>query len=305
MIETEVVAIGSGAEIYDDELIASYLDNAAAMLQFMERHSEVRFKPFPLADLRMPLPQLMLFGSMQIEGADIHPMRHALKTWAGFKHTAKVMRRFVRDKIRYGRGTRLVNGLSITTAHSIADRTFLRTYGLDLARPAPFSPAALIRAGYLIEAPTLDELVRRIGVAPTRLQVTVIEFNESATRGEDPEFGKGTDAHSRFRGGQTHRPNPSIAPIGDGPYYAIAIHPDDLSTVGGLETNGRAQVLDAAGWPIPGLYAAGLDMNSMMRGRYPGGGSSIGPAMTFGYTAARDMAKASTKVDPRQLAENH
>ncbi len=487
-------------EAYDNELVASYLDNAAAMLQFMERHSAVRFKPFQLpdyesdlpgaaksrslltqefdgrllgprlADLRMPLPQLMLFGSMQIEGADIHPMRHALKTWAGFKHTAKVMRRFVFDKIRHGRGTRLVNGnalaarlfhsavqagvtlwrntpaielivenggvrgviverdgqrievrarlgvllatggyganaqwrakyipfaehhhslqpdgnvgdgirlglaagavhdpahagdciwtpvsvlrqpdgsivkyphifidrampgcivvgpdgrrfvnegtsyqtfvgtmhrLSITTAHLIADRSFLRTYGLGLARPAPFSPAALIRAGYLIEAPTLDELARRIGVVPARLQATVIEFNEGATRGEDPEFGKGTDAHSRFRGDQTHRPNPSIAPIGDGPYYAIAIHPGDLSTVGGLETNGRAQVLDATGWPIRGLYAAGLDMNSMMRGRYPGGGSSIGPAMTFGYIAAREMAKASAKVDPRQLAERH
>jgi len=106
------------------------------------------------------------------------------------------------------------------------------------------------------------------------------------------------------RGDQTHRPNPSIAPVGDGPYYAVAIHPGDLSTVGGLETNGRAQVLDAESQPIRGLYAAGLDMNSMMRGRYPGGGSSIGPAMTFGFVAVRDMARASAKVDPRQLAES-
>jgi succinate dehydrogenase/fumarate reductase flavoprotein subunit len=82
----------------------------------------------------------------------------------------------------------------------------------------------------------------------------------------------------------------------------VAIHPGDLSTVGGLETNGRAQVLDAAGQPIPGLFAAGLDMNSMMRGRYPGGGSSIGPAMAFGYIAARQMASASAKVDQRPLA---
>jgi succinate dehydrogenase/fumarate reductase flavoprotein subunit len=60
-------------------------------------------------------------------------------------------------------------------------------------------------------------------------------------------------------------------------------------------------VVNAAGQPIPGLYAAGLDMNSMMRGGYPGGGSSIGPAMTFGYIAARHMAKKSTKVSQRQL----
>ena len=141
-------------------------------------------------------------------------------------------------------------------------------------------------------------------MAPPQLQTTVIKFNEGATRGEDPEFGKGTDAHSRFRGDQTHRPNPSIAPVGDGPYYAIAIYPGDLGTVGGLETNGRAQVLDAERQPIRGLYAAGLDMNSMMRGRYPGGGSSIGPAMTFAFVAVRDMARASAKVDQRQLAKS-
>jgi len=186
----------------------------------------------------------------------------------------------------------------------VADHAFLRKYGLGLARPAPFSPAALIRAGYLIEAPTLADLARRIGVSPQALDATVRQFNQGAQRDEDPEFGKGADAHSRFRGDQTHRPNPSIAPVGDGPYYAVAIHPGDLSTVGGLETNGRAQVLDAESQPIRGLYAAGLDMNSMMRGRYPGGGSSIGPAMTFGFVAVRDMARASAKVDPRQLAES-
>ncbi|MDB5857847.1 MAG: putative dehydrogenase [Ramlibacter sp.] len=486
-------------EAYNDDLVTSYLDNAPAMLKFLELHSDVCFKPFPLpdyeslpgaaksrslltkefdgrllgerlADLRMPLPQLMLFGSMQVEGADIHPMRHALKTWAGFKHTAKVMRRFVLDKIRHGRGTRIVNGnalaarlfhsaikagvtlwkntpalelivdekgtvrgvvverdgqrievkarlgvllatggygasdqmrakyipfaehhyslqpegnvgdgialglqagavhdpkhagdciwtpvsvlrkpdgsvvkyphifidrampgciavgptgkrfinegtsyqtfvgtmhdLGITKAHLIADRAFLRNYGLGLARPAPFSPAALIQNGYLMEAPTLAELARRIGVDPTQLEATVQKFNQGAQRGEDPDFGKGADAHSKFRGDQSRQPNPAIAPIGDGPYYAVAIHPGDLSTVGGLETNGRAQVLDTAGQPIPGLFAAGLDMNSMMRGRYPGGGSSIGPAMTFGYIAARQMAKSSAKVDQRALAES-
>jgi len=113
-----------------------------------------------------------------------------------------------------------------------------------------------------------------------------------------PEFGRGTDAHSRFRGDQTHRPNPALAPIGGGPYYALAIHPGDLSTVGGLDTNAKAQVLDARGQPIAGLYAAGLDMKSMMRGRYPGGGASIGPAMTFGYIAARQMAKDAPVAAP-------
>jgi succinate dehydrogenase/fumarate reductase flavoprotein subunit len=483
---------------YDAGLVASYLDNAGPMLQFMERHSEVRFKPFllpdyesdlpgaarcrslltqafdgrllgdRLADLRLPLPQLMLFGTMQIEGADIHPMRNALKTWAGFRHTAKVIGRFALDKLRHGRGTRLVNGnalaarlfhsaiaagvtlwkdtpaqdlvlkngqvtgvvvlregrrvevrarrgvllatggygaseemrsryipfaqhhhslqpegntgdgialglaagavhdpahagdciwtpvsvlrkrdgtavkyphifidrampgciavdpagerfvnegtsyqtfvgtmhrLGHTTVHLVADHQFVRKYGLGLARPAPFRLQPYIDAGYLLQAPTLAELARRIGADPARLEATVQRFNEGARRGEDPEFGKGADAHSRFRGDQTHAPNPSLAPIGEGPYYAVAIHPGDLSTVGGLQTNGRAEVLDAAGQAIPGLYAAGLDMNSVMRGRYPGGGSSIGPAMTFGYVAARQMARVVARAGQQPVAE--
>ena len=58
----------------------------------------------------------------------------------------------------------------------------------------------------------------------------------------------------------------------------------------GLVTNGKAQVLRQDGRPVPGLYAAGLDNNSIWSGHYPGGGCSIGPAMTFGYIAARHIA---------------
>jgi hypothetical protein len=44
---------------------------------------------------------------------------------------------------------------------------------------------------------------------------------------------------------------------------------------------------------INGLYAVGLDQNSVMRGVYPGGGSGIGPGMTFGYRAAKHLAAKS------------
>ncbi len=483
-------------ENYLAELVDPYLDNAGKMLLFLEQNSSVRFKPFALPDyeselpgaakcrslltpefdgrllgnrlteLRQPLPQLMLFGSMQIEGADIHPMRHALKTWAGFTHTAKVMKRYILDLLRNGRGNRLVNGNALaarlfhsaieakvtlwkntaaqellvengavhgalvlrdgqstrvtarcgvllatggfganekmraqlipmpehhyslqpdgnvgdgirlglavgavhdpvhagdciwspvsvmrksdgstvkyphifidrampgcivvdtngrrfvnegtsyqnfvgamherklTTVHLIANHEFLRKYGMGLVRPAPFSARSYVNAGYLIEAKTLYELAQRIGADAVQLETTVHHFNEGAVLGKDLEFGKGVDAHSKFRGDHTHQPNPSVGPIGDGPYYAVALHPGDLSTVGGLETNGSAQVINATGAAIPGLYASGLDMNSMMRGRYPGGGSSIGPAMAFGYIAALHMAQRHIKAGQSEV----
>jgi succinate dehydrogenase/fumarate reductase flavoprotein subunit len=49
-------------------------------------------------------------------------------------------------------------------------------------------------------------------------------------------------------------------------------------------------VLDEAGGPIPGLYAAGSDLTSVMGGHYPSGGINLGPAMTFGFVAGRDLA---------------
>jgi succinate dehydrogenase/fumarate reductase flavoprotein subunit len=202
-------------------------------------------------------------------------------------------RRFVNEGSSYQNFVGTMHERGLTKVHLIANRAFLRKYGLGLARPSPFSERQFVQDGYLIEAPTLEALAGRLNMPGDALQSTVKRFNEGAARGEDPEFGRGADAHSRFRGDQTHRPNPALATVGDGPYYALAIHPGDLSTVGGLATNAKAQVLDARGQPIAGLYAAGLDMNSMMRGRYPGGGASIGPAMTFGYIAARQMARAT------------
>ena len=64
----------------------------------------------------------------------------------------------------------------------------------------------------------------------------------------------------------------------------------DLGTFAGLRSDGDARVLDENGIVIPGLYAAGNDMASIMGGNYPGGGITLGPALTFGYIAARHMA---------------
>ena len=199
-------------------------------------------------------------------------------------------RRFVNEGDSYQNFVLQMHRLGLSKAHMIADRKFLRTYGMGLARPFPYPVRRWIKNGYLIEAPSLGALALKIGADPRILEETVTRFNANAAKGEDPDFARGADAHSRFRGDQENKPNPSLGPILKPPFYAIVLTPGDLSSVAGLNTDEKARVLDKAGQVIPGLYAVGLDMNSMTRGLYPAGGSSLGPALTFGYIAARDMA---------------
>ena len=80
-----------------------------------------------------------------------------------------------------------------------------------------------------------------------------------------------------------------MAPLAKAPFYAAAIVPCDLGTKGGLRTDARARVLREDGSVIDGLYAAGNASAAVMGHSYAGAGATIGPAMTFGYIAARDM----------------
>ena len=129
-----------------------------------------------------------------------------------------------------------------------------------------------------------------LGIDGGTLNRTVAEFNEHAALGEDPAFGRGTGAYSRFMGDQTHLPNANLAPLENAPFYALELRPGMLSTSLGVETDASARVLDRNSIPIVGLFAVGVDMNSLWGGRYPAGGASLGAALTFGYIVGRTLA---------------
>jgi FAD binding domain len=119
---------------------------------------------------------------------------------------------------------------------------------------------------------------------------TVVRFNEFAQAGRDEDFHRGDSAHDRYYSDPRRRPNPCLAPLATPPFYAIKIVPGDLGTKGGLRTDERARVLRGDGTPIAGLYAAGNTSAAVMGHSYAGAGATIGPAMTFGYLAALDLA---------------
>lgn len=172
----------------------------------------------------------------------------------------------------------------------IADARARRRWGLGAVKPFPFPTGPAIRAGYLRTGRTVEDLARACAIDPAALAATVARFNAAAARGEDPDFGRGRSRYNQVQGDARHRPNPSLAPLATGPWYAVRLVPGSLGTFAGLRTDDAARVLDDAGTPIPGLFAAGNDMSSIMNGHYPSGGITLGPGMTFGYIAGRVLA---------------
>lgn len=188
------------------------------------------------------------------------------------------------------------HGEKEVSAWLLCDHKALRAYGLGCVAPAPLPIGRHLRSGYLQSGNTVAELAARIGVEPSVLEATVSAFNDTARRGEDPAFGKGSKAYNRYQGDALVTPNPCLAPLENGPYYAIRLVIGDIGTFAGLQTDDRTRVLNAAGQPIKGLYAVGNDAASIMGGNYPGAGITLGPALTFGYVAGMELAQALVPV---------
>jgi len=184
----------------------------------------------------------------------------------------------------------------------LCDHRTLRQYGLGCVAPFPVPMGRHLRTGYLQRGATLAELARATGVDAAALQATVARFNEHAARGEDPDFGKGSKAYNRYQGDALNTPNPCVAPLATGPFYAIKMVVGDIGTFAGLVTDERTRVLDAQRQPIPGLYAVGNDAASIMGGNYPGAGITLGPALTFGYIAGHQLAQAQETAAPAPAA---
>jgi succinate dehydrogenase/fumarate reductase flavoprotein subunit len=182
------------------------------------------------------------------------------------------------------------------SAWLLCDHKALRSYGLGCVAPAPLPIGRHLRSGYLKRGTTVAELARQIGIEPTTLETTIAEFNAAARSGEDSAFGKGSKAYNRYQGDASVQPNPCLAPLESAPFYAIRLVIGDIGTFAGLVTDENTQVLNAEGKPIKGLYAVGNDAASIMGGNYPGAGITLGPALTFGYVAAMQIAKAAAAL---------
>ncbi|MFC9897008.1 3-oxosteroid 1-dehydrogenase [Nocardia sp. NPDC127579] len=185
---------------------------------------------------------------------------------------------------------RHTSAVSHVPAHFIMDQRFRDRYLFLGTFPKRPIPQKYFDAGIIKKADTLAELAGLIGVPADTLTATVQRFNGFARAGRDEDFHRGESAYDRYYGDPTVRPNPCLAPLDQGPYYAVEMVPGDLGTKGGLVTDEHSRVLRADGAAIPGLYAAGNNSAAVMGNSYAGAGATIGPAMVFGYLAAQHLA---------------
>ena len=149
-------------------------------------------------------------------------------------------------------------------------------------------PKAWLDSGVVAEGNSFEELATTIGVPPALLRQTADRFNELARNGHDDDFNRGDSAYDNYYGDPT-LPNPNLHPLGKPPYYAFQIILGDLGTSGGLRTDEHARVLRTDDSIVKGLYAVGNTSAAVMGRSYAGAGATIGPAMTFGYVAAKHI----------------
>jgi hypothetical protein len=186
-------------------------------------------------------------------------------------------------------------------------------------------PKAGDTAPYVLKGGTLDELgqaidgrlaelsaktggVRLDGTFAANFKQTVSRFNDFAKRGVDQDFMRGDFPYDlewptsppKIEGvtwPTPDQPNITMYPLrSEGPYYAIIVGAGTLDTNGGPVINRLGQVVDTTGSPIPGLYGAGNCIANPGGPAYWGGGSTLGPAITYGYIAGLNAASESIKV---------
>jgi 3-oxosteroid 1-dehydrogenase len=175
----------------------------------------------------------------------------------------------------------------------IVDQNYRNRYLFKDVLPTFVLPNDWYTSGAAYKSYSIDGLAASIGIPAATLKATVSRFNTQAGTGVDTDFARGNSAYDHYYTDPAVQPNSCLARLWLPPYYAFKIVPGDLGTKGGMKTDARARVLRQDGSVITGLYAAGNASAAVMGHSYAGAGSTIGPAMTFGYIAANDIASST------------
>ena len=171
----------------------------------------------------------------------------------------------------------------------VFDHTYKQRYRVASVPPGDAVP------DWMVSAPTIDELARRLGVAPEGLVATVARFNDLRPRGYDPDFGRGESSYDTWNGDRSQPGRPGHPrPAGHSPLLRRRAPQRRARHQGRAPHRRRCAGAGRPGEVIPGLYAAGNAMAGVTGMVYGGAGGTLGPAMVFGMLAGRAAATDSS-----------
>jgi succinate dehydrogenase/fumarate reductase flavoprotein subunit len=175
----------------------------------------------------------------------------------------------------------------------VFDQDMVDKYGLLPTYPGqPLSPGMAVSAG------SLGELAAATGIDAEGLAATVARFNGFCAAGVDDDFGRGNVPWGRLMTGDARiKPNPNLAPVERGPFYAIKLEHVGMSVGStGLPIDEQARVMNARGQPVPGLFAAGNAASWQDIGGGYNSGISLTRGLLQGYLAARAMTAGDNRT---------
>jgi 3-oxosteroid 1-dehydrogenase len=227
--------------------------------------------------------------SVRLPGADRASILFAERALPGVYIVNEKGERYLNEGASYDEVGRQLQAHPLSS-WIVFDRAARKKYAIGPLYPASVFPDSKWHdsiKSVVRKASTLEELAAQMGVDARGLVETARRVTRFSESGIDEDFDKGGNAYDRHYGDQTVTPNPCMGPLATPPFYAFPIRPGDIGTKGGIDVNAQAQALDKKGKVISGLYAIGNCASSVMGHTYPGAGSTIGPAMTFGFVAAK------------------
>lgn len=135
----------------------------------------------------------------------------------------------------------------------------------------------------LMVAKSVGEIATKSGINPEAFARTVDEYNKACDTGRDDDFYK----HARY-----------LRSFRQPPFYVRKLVPTAFGSLGGIRVNERLEALNEDFEPVPGLYAAGNDANSLHVPDYafilPG--STMGFAVNSGRIAGESAASYVASV---------
>jgi urocanate reductase len=134
-----------------------------------------------------------------------------------------------------------------------------------------------MKKGRFIQAATIPELAKKLGMPEENLVDTVNKYNKYIEQGKDPDFNKPITK--------------VMIPLVEGPFYGLAQWPAVHHCMGGIRINTKAQVIDVFNQVIPNLFSAG-EATGGVHGSNRLGSNAIPDCVVFGRVAGISAAKA-------------